>query len=534
MQTNTPREDAQTVAIELRGLTKTFGPVIANDHIDLSVRKGEILSLLGENGSGKTTLMNMLSGIYRPDHGRIYVDGKRAEIRSPIDAFRLGIGMIHQHFKLVDVLSVADNIVLGTKAGRGANRVSVAGKIAELCKDYGLYIDPNRKIYDLSVSEKQTVEILKVLYRGARILILDEPTAVLTPQEIERLFVILRHMRAQGCAVILITHKLNEVMEVSDRIAILRRGKLMDTVVRSEVTVERLIEKMVGETVDLALDRPDSLGADKEPVLRVEGLSVRGKEGELKLKDVSFDIRPGEILGVAGVAGSGQKELCEKIAGLMPAEEGRITIHLEGQSKDITRLEPRAISHLGVTLAFVPEDRLGMGLVPSMDIVDNLLLKDYYLSPGPAVYRKAIEGRATKLVDDLAVLTPGIHTPVRRLSGGNVQKVLLGREISSQPKLLITAYPVRGLDIRSSYTIYDLLNAQKKRGVAVLFVGEDLDVLLGLCDRILVLCAGRVTDIVDARTVTKHQVGALMTDAGSIPSAVSVPEMNADARGGAV
>ena len=505
MQANAAFRPERPLAIELRGLTKTFGKVIANRDINLTLRQGEILSLLGENGSGKTTLMNMLSGIYRPDGGSIFVHGQRREVRSPIGAFRLGIGMIHQHFKLVDVLTVAENIVLGTRAEKALNRAAIADKIAGLSQRYGLVIDPGRKIYDLSVSEKQTVEIMKVLYRGARILILDEPTAVLTPQEIDRLFDILRRMREQGCAIILITHKLGEVMEVSDRITVLRRGEVVDTVERTRVTREDLVEMMVGAAVDLSLKRPDPAPA-APALLKVTDLRVLGTEGELKLNGVSFEVYAGEVLGVAGVAGSGQKELCEKLAGLLPAESGRV----EAMGADITSAAPREISRLNVSMSFIPEDRLGMGLVPSMHIADNMLLKSYYLARGPFVRRKPARKLAMELAARLSIETPSIYTPVRRLSGGNVQKVLIGRELTSDPRVLITAYPVRGLDIRSSFAIYDLINEQKRKNAAVLFIGEDLDVLLGMCDRVMVLCGGRVTGIVDARTATKRQIGALM------------------------
>jgi len=509
---------AQPLAIELRGLTKTFGKVIANQDISLTLREGEILSLLGENGSGKTTLMNMLSGIYRPDSGAIFIHGRRRDIRSPIDAFKQGIGMIHQHFKLVDVLTVAENIVLGTPAEKGLNRAALTRKIADLSLRYGLMIDPDRKIYELSVSEKQTVEIMKVLYRDARILILDEPTAVLTPQEIDRLFVILRRMREQGCAIILITHKLHEVMEVSDRITVLRKGTVVATVDRAQITQDALVEMMVGAAVDLSLKRPEP-EPDAPVLLKVENLCVQGAEGELKLNDVSFDIRAGEILGVAGVAGSGQKELCEKLAGLLTAKGGRVTVmdidnNLE--EVDITHAHPRRIIGQRVSMSFIPEDRLGMGLVPSMNIADNMLLKTYHHEPGPFLRRKPAREQAEKLIERLSIATPSALTPVRRLSGGNVQKVLIGRELLSKPKVLITAYPVRGLDIHSSYAIYKMINRQKKSGAAVLFIGEDLDVLLGICDRVMVLCGGKVMDIVDARAATKHQLGALMAGSKTV------------------
>jgi ABC-type uncharacterized transport system ATPase subunit len=492
------------IAIELRGITKAFGSVVANNNIDLTIRRGEILALLGENGSGKTTLMNMLSGIYHPDSGQIFVNGNEVFIKSPEDSARLGIGMIHQHFKLVDVLTAADNIVLGTP-GSGMlltrQRFEAAKKVGER---YGMAIDPEKKIYEMSVSEKQTVEILKVLYRGADILILDEPTAVLTPQETKRLFDILRRMRSSGCAIVIITHKLNEVLEISDRVTILRRGESVATVKTSETDAAKLTEYMVGRPVELKINRPEV--PRTETLLHVYHLTVEDEEGVTRLDDVTFNLHGGEILGVAGVAGSGQKELCETIAGLQPLKKGAILYkkeNIEGKS-------PREIIKLGISMSFIPEDRLGMGLAASLDIADNMMLKNYRDPRSPFTDRKSAENMARQVIDKLGVVTSGVNQPVRMLSGGNVQKVLLGREIHVNPSVLITAYPVRGLDIGSSYVIYDALNEQKKRGVGVLFIGEDLDVMLELCDRIMVLCHGRITGIVNARTATKEQLGLLM------------------------
>ena len=492
-------------AIELKGITKTFGTVVANDGIDLSVKNGEILALLGENGSGKTTLMNMLSGIYHPDSGSICVRGKEISINSPKDAFFLGIGMIHQHFKLVDVLSARDNIVMGTKPEKRKNNVSLSTEIANISKKFELEVDPNKKVYNMSVSEKQTVEILKVLYRGANILILDEPTAVLTPQETERLFTILRRMRSEGCAIIIITHKLNEVLAISDRVTILRKGKSIETVTTAETTAKKLTELMVGRPVELSIDRPET--KKEANLLEVYHLTVKDADGYKALNDVAFSLSGGEILGVAGVAGSGQKELCEAVAGLIKIDEGAILYKKE----NIVGKTPAEIIKAGISMSFIPEDRLGMGLVASMDITHNMLLKSYKTGKSFLLNRKPAKDLAAKLVERLEINTPSISTPVRQLSGGNVQKVLLGREIESHPNLLITAYPVRGLDINSSYTIYDLINEQKQNGVAVLFIGEDLDVLLELCDRIMVLCHGEVTGIADASKVTKEQLGLMMT-----------------------
>lgn len=503
----------QQNAIELKNITKRFGKVIANDKVCMEVRKGEILSVLGENGSGKTTLMNMLSGIYFPDEGQIFVDGEEVTIASPRDAFALGIGMIHQHFKLVDVLTAAENIILGLPGKEILDMETVNRKVQELVDKYGFELDPSQKIYEMSVSQKQTVEIIKVLYRGANVLILDEPTAVLTPQETEKLFAVLRNMRDDGRSIIIITHKLHEVLSLSDRVAVLRKGQYIGTVETSGATAESLTEMMVGKKVSLNIDRPEPVNPVKR--LEVQNLSCINKEGIPTLSQASFTAFGGEILGIAGIAGSGQKELLEAIAGLQMISEGTVNYYPpEGGEKLLSKMSPAEIRKLGVKLSFVPEDRLGMGLVGSMDMSDNMMLRGYNDGKGFFTDRKTPRKLAETIMKQLEVATPGITTPVRKLSGGNVQKVLVGREIASNPTVLMVAYPVRGLDIHSSYTIYNLLNEQKKQGVAVLCVGEDLDVLLELCDRILVLCGGKVTGIVDARTATKEEVGLLMTKAG--------------------
>ena len=503
--------DTRTAAVSLRNVTKTFGAVIANEKVNLDIYKGEILALLGENGSGKTTLMNMLSGIYFPDEGQIFINGKEEIIKSPKDALKLGIGMVHQHFKLVDVLSATENIVLGLEGKLNIKEAS--GKIAHICEKYGFEVDPKQKIYDMSVSQKQTVEIVKVLYRGADILILDEPTAVLTPQETEKLFRVLRKMRDDGKAIVIITHKMNEVKSLSDRVAVLRNGQYIGDMKTSETNITEMTNMMVGHTVTLNIDRPDPV--DPKPRIEVENLTVRNEEGVVKLKDVSFTANSGEILGIAGISGCGQKELLEAIAGLQPVESGTIDyMEPDGTKEMLIGKDPLKIAEMGVSLSFVPEDRLGMGLVGNMDLTDNMMLRSFRKGKTPFVNRKPARELAEHVVESLEVVTPGIHTPVRRLSGGNVQKVLLGREIASSPTVLLTAYAVRGLDINSSYTIYDLLNEQKKKGVAVIFVGEDLDVLVELSDRIMVLCGGEVSGIVDARTTDKNEVGMMMTRMG--------------------
>ena len=532
------------IALELKNICKYFpGKVIANKNVNLTLYKGEILSLLGENGSGKTTLMNMISGIYYPDEGQIFINGEEAVIRSPKDAYRYKIGMIHQHFKLVDVFSAAENIVLGISDGKYKLK-DVNVRVREIAERYGFDIDPKKRIHEMSVSEKQTVEIIKVLYRGADILILDEPTAVLTPQETEKLFAVLRKMREDGKSIIIITHKLNEVLAISDRVSILRKGEYIGTVNTAETGVKQLTEMMVGKKTDLKIERVKT-DFDK-PLLEIRNLCVDSDEGSLAIDDASFYIRGGEILGVAGIAGCGQKELCEAIAGLRPIKSGLI-MH---KGENIIGLPPKTIIDKGVSMSFIPEDRLGMGLAPSFSITDNMMLKTYgqdyeikKLENNDAdgkeeqkpkrnffykfgyytkqyckklhfklfVDRKSARARANALIEKLEIATPSSETPVRKLSGGNVQKVLVGREIESGPNVIITAYPVRGLDINSSYTIYDILNEQKKNGAGILFIGEDLDVMLALCDKIMVICHGKIMGIVHAEKTTKEELGLMMT-----------------------
>ncbi|MBR1758904.1 MAG: ABC transporter ATP-binding protein [Lachnospiraceae bacterium] len=498
----------------MRGITKRFGTkVVANDNVSLDVYAGEILALLGENGSGKTTLMNILAGIYYPDDGEILINGTPVTIASPREAFEHHIGMIHQHFKLVDVLTAAENIVLGMNEEGKLDMKAASAKIKQICDAYGFEVNPAQKIYEMSVSEKQTVEIVKVLYRGADLLILDEPTAVLTPQESEKLFAVLRNMRDDGKSIIIITHKMNEVLSVSDRVAILRSGAYICDRITSETNAQELTDLMVGHKVSLNIKRPEP----KDPIerIRVKGLTVKNIEGINKLTDVSFTARSGEILGIAGIAGSGQKELLEGIAGLQPIESGTIEyVHHDGTTENLIGKDPLEIAALGVSLSFVPEDRLGMGLVANMDLADNMMLRSYRSGHSVFTNRKNPEHLAREVIKNLEVNTPGVHAMVRKLSGGNVQKVLVGREIASSPTVLLTAYAVRGLDINSSYTIYDLINQQKERGVAVIYVGEDLDVLVELCDRILVLCDGHVSGILDGRTCDKQTIGMMMTHIG--------------------
>ena len=500
----------QQTAIRLSHITKSFGSIIANKDVSLDIRRGEILSLLGENGSGKTTLMNMLSGIYYPDSGSIYVNDEEVFIGSPKDAFDCGIGMIHQHFKLVDVFSAAENVILGINDN--CKLKDAEKKISEICAKYGFDIDPKQKVYEMTVSQKQTLEIIKVLYRGANILILDEPTAVLTPQETDKLFNIINNMRNDGKSIVIITHKLHEVLRISDRVSILRRGEYVGTVDTKDATALSLTEMMVGKKVELNIDRPEPV----DPQLRVEvkNLTVKNSDGHKVLDNINFSIYSGEILGIAGISGCGQKELLESIAGLQLASEGSSIMYTAPDSDTPVELlgkNPRQIKGMGISLSFVPEDRLGMGLVGSMGMTDNMMLKSYNEGHSVFTEKKAPRELAERIMKELEVVTPSVNTPVRRLSGGNVQKVLVGREIAAGPKVLMTAYAVRGLDINTSYTIYRLLNEQKQAGVAVVYVGEDLDVLMELCDRVLVLCGGKLNGIVDGRTTTKEEVGLLMT-----------------------
>lgn len=551
-----------TNIVEIRNLTKTFGEVVANNNVRLDLRQGEILALLGENGSGKTTLMNMLSGIYQPDSGDIFINGEKVVIHSPEEAKKLGIGMVHQHFKLIDTLSAADNIWMGAEKkepfllktkfrhvdslypyeGLDSSalrkqkwrRFKIKTKLCfsalnykilqffrnaflngsrfkninDIAKNFGFELDSRKLVCDMAVSEKQTCEIIKVLFYGANILILDEPTAVLTAQEIQKLFTTMKKMKERGCSIIIITHKLNEVLEISDRVAIMRKGEYITTVDTKDADEQMLTELMVGEKVELHIDRPQT-DFDR-PLLEIRDLTVKNDEGSVAIDNMSFYIRGGEMLGVAGISGCGQKELCEAIAGLRKIESGEI--NHKGQS--LIGLPPRKIIEMGISMSFIPEDRLGMGLAPSMSITDNMMLKTY--SEGrfnPFVNRKQAREKASQLIKELNIVTPSTETPVRRLSGGNVQKVLVGREIESSPNVIVTAYPVRGLDINSSYAIYDILNEQKKNGVGILFVGEDLDVMLALCDKIMVICHGKLMGVVHAEKATKEQLGLMMTGA---------------------
>ena len=498
-------------AIEFKNISKTFGTIKANQSISFSIYNGEVLALLGENGSGKTTLMNILSGIYYPDEGEIFVNGKPVTIKSPADAFALKIGMVHQHFKLVETFTAIENIVLGLKS-TGKNDVENARRqVKNICDRYGFELDLDKKVGNMNVSEKQTLEIVKTLYRGAEILILDEPTTILTPQETEKLFKIIRNMKADGKAIVLITHKLAEVLEISDEVVILRKGQYINTVKTSETTAQQLTDMMVGQQVKLDIQR-DNI-EEKVKRLEIKNLTVYNTEGKVAIDNATFDIYSGEILGIAGISGNGQKELLEGIMALSKVDKNSSIIYNSTAHgvHQLVGLTTKEIINHGLHLAFVPEDRLGMGLVGSMGMTDNFMLKKFWKGKGAFLHRKQPRDLAQKIKDELNVATPDLEFPVRRLSGGNVQKVLVGREITAKPTVLMTAYAVRGLDINTSYAIYNLLNEQKRKGIAVVYCGEDLDVLLALCDRILVLYDGKVNAIVDGRTATKEEIGLLMT-----------------------
>ena len=546
--------------IRFENITKIFGSTVANSNVSFSIEKGEVFCILGENGSGKTTLLNVLAGIYKQDEGKVYINEKEVNINSPKDAYALKIGMVHQHFKLVDVFTALENISLGT------NKKYTVQDINNTCQKYGFKLNPNKRVFEMSVSEKQTLEIVKTLFRGVETLILDEPTAVLTPQETKHLFDVVRNMKKDGKTIIIITHKLNEVMEISDRIAVLRKGEYITTVKKEETNEKELAELMVGHKIDLDIHRSKIPNTGVR--LHIENLSANNKDGQKIIDNISFDLYGSEILGIAGISGSGQKELLETIAGLNKETHGDIIftnpkkeqpatffhkdikqirqlaaegkfhlkdsketcdlsnytnkeiikmvndediIFFEDEIIDLKGKKPIEIRDLGIKLSFVPEDRLGMGLVGNMNLVDNMMLRSFRKGKYGFLDRKKPTELAEKIVEDLEVKTPNINTQVRKLSGGNIQKLLVGRELSSRPKILMTAYPVRGLDINSSYLIYNLLDQQKKKGTSILFVGEDLDVLMALCDRLLVLSNGHISGIVDPTQVSKEEIGLLMT-----------------------
>jgi ABC-type uncharacterized transport system ATPase subunit len=503
-------KDSSPLAIRMEGITKRFPGVVANNAVDFSVRKGEIHALLGENGAGKTTLMKILAGLYQPDEGQVWIDEHPVSVRSPRDAIELGIGMVHQHFMLVKSHTVAENVIVGLDAPRFVlNLRRVEKDIARLAEQYHLQVDPRAKIWQLSVGEQQRVEILKALYRGARILVLDEPTAVLTPQEAQDLFHTLRSMASEGHTIVFISHKLGEVMSVADRITVLRRGEVVNTVLASETDRQALARMMVGRDVLFRLGKRESRPGDV--VLETDRLTALNDKGLTALRDVSLTVRSGEILGIAGVAGNGQRELAETIVGLRPATGG----HVRVGGNDATNKSPREVMERGV--GYIPEDRIGAGLVVNLSVAENLMLKCYRDPPicsGFFLDGKAIEAHAEELVRAYDVKTPTIQTRTRLLSGGNLQKLILAREISSSPSVMVAVYPTRGLDVGATEAVRRLLLEQRDAGGGILLISEDLEELLSMSDRIAVLYEGRVMGIQDADEASVDELGLMM--AGSV------------------
>lgn len=499
---------AAAPVVELKGITKRFPGIVANDSISLKLEKGEIHALLGENGAGKSTLMNIVFGLYQPDEGSIYMQGKEVLIDSPNRAIELGIGMVHQHFKLVQPFTVTENIVLGMEPKKGLkiDIRSAQKKVSQLSEQYGLKVDPKAKIEDISVGMQQRVEILKTLYRGADILIFDEPTAVLTPQEIKELIVIMRNLVQEGKSIILITHKLKEIMEISDTVTIIRRGKVIDTVKTAQTSPKELAEKMVGRDVSFEVSKKEATPA--EPVLEVKQLVCRNHQGLPTLKGMSFQVRAGEILGIAGVDGNGQSELIEALTGLRSVDSGQVL--LLGQ--DITNRTPRHISEAG--LSHIPEDRHKHGLVLDFTVSENMVLETYfhpeYSSKG-FLNTDAIDRHAEELIKEFDVRTPSIHNKARSLSGGNQQKAIIAREIHKNPNLLIAAQPTRGLDVGAIEFVHKQLIAQRDQGRAVLLISFELDEIMNVSDRIVVIYEGQIVGEVYPRATNDQELGLMMS-----------------------
>ncbi|REK64147.1 MAG: heme ABC transporter ATP-binding protein [Brevibacillus sp.] len=497
----------QTV-VEMRGITKRFPGIVANDNINLVVKKGEIHALLGENGAGKSTLMNILFGLYQPDEGEILINGKPVNITSPNVANDLGIGMVHQHFMLVETFTVTENIVLGNEPKNGLKiDIRRAEKeVEELSRKYGLKVDPTAKIADISVGMQQRVEILKTLYRGADILIFDEPTAVLTPQEIQELIEIMHNLVKEGKTIILITHKLKEIMAVCDAVTIIRRGKVIDSVAVKDTNPDELAAKMVGREVTFKVDKKPP--QPKEVILSVENITAMGNRGVNALNGISFEVRAGEILGIAGVDGNGQSELIEVLTGLRKASGGRVL--LKGQ--DITNRLPREISESG--LSHIPEDRHKRGLVLDFTMSENMVLETYFhprFNKNGFLDYAAIDKHASKLIEEFDVRTPSIHTKARALSGGNQQKAIIAREVDKDPDLLIAAQPTRGLDVGAIEFIHKRLVEQRDKGKAVLLISLELDEVINVSDRIAVIYEGQIVGIVDAKSTTEQELGLMMS-----------------------
>jgi len=506
----TRASDAPSVAVELRGIVKRFPGVIANDGVDLEVDRGEIHCLLGENGAGKTTLMRILYGLYQPDAGEIRLGGRAVRIGSPKAALSHRIGMVHQHFRLVPTLTVEENVILGRREGLGLllKLKAVRRKLEQLGDEYGLPIDPGAKVWQLSVGQQQRVEILKALYREADVLIMDEPTSVLTPQEVDGLFATLRTLVDDGLTIVFITHKLDEVMRVSDRVTVLRRGRVVATVETSRTDKSELARMMVGREVVFRLAK--GARAPGERVLEVRDLRALNDRALPALRGVSFDLHAGEILGVAGVSGNGQQELCEVITGLRRAMHGRISF-LE---TDLTSCAAREVADLGV--AHVPTERIRVGTVPNMSIRENLILKSYRTKPfcrGVFLDERAARRNAAAAIAEYGISAPSDGTPAKLLSGGNIQRLVLARELSGEPRLVVAAHPTYGLDVGATEQIRQALIDQRTRGAAILLISEDLDEILQLSDRVLVLCDGRVMGIVDADGASVEEIGLMMAGA---------------------
>jgi len=487
----------------MHNITKRFPGVIANDSVTFDARKGEIHALLGENGAGKSTLMNVLCGLYQQDEGELRIDGQAARFNSPRDSIQAGVGMVHQHFMLVPSQTVAENVILGLEqVGFVLNIQEIAAQVQQIGQQYGLPVDPQAKVWQLSVGEQQRVEIIKMLYRGTEILILDEPTAVLTPQEVDELFRTLREMTTAGKTIIFISHKLEEVLSIADRITVLRGGKSVATVDATDVNKAELASLMVGREVLFRLDKPQQQVGD--PRLILENVAALDDKRLTALRDLSLTVHESEIVGVAGVAGNGQRELAEVICGLRPAEQGTVTI----SGQDVTNTPP--LTRIEAGIAYVPEDRSATASAPNLSITQNLALKAYRQATGFFVNRRHMDERATQLIAEYDISTPSAATPTRKLSGGNLQKVILAREISSQPQVLVAAYPTRGLDIGATENVRQILLGERNQGAAILLVSEDLDEIFALADRIVVLYEGQLMGVVDASEADREQIGLMM------------------------
>ena len=492
--------------VSMKKITKRFPGVIANDQINLDLYAGEIHALLGENGSGKSTLMSILTGLYKPTEGIIEIRGEEVKFNAPSDAIEAGIGMVHQHFKLIETFTVAENIALSLRNGNMIVDIEgIAKKIDELGDKYGLVVDPHAYVWQLSVGEKQRVEILRMLYQNSRILILDEPTAVLTPQETKELFVNLKKMAADGCAVVFISHKLNEVQELSDRVTVLRGGVVTGSIAKTEMEYHKLVSMMIGRDIINSYEKTNTkIG---KVVLEVDKVSALNDMRTLGLDDLSFNVRAGEIYGIAGVSGNGQRELAEVIAGLRPTLRGSVRFH----GKECLGLGAKKIIQLGIS--YVPEDRLGMGLVPALGTCDNVILKEYNtekFSKGWRINRKAAETAAKKIVKEFDVKMSSINSPVKMMSGGNIQKVLLGREIDAKPKLMVVLYPVRGLDVGAIEAVHKLLLKLKQENTAIVLVSEELEEIAKLADRVGVIFAGKILGESSVKDMDTEKIGALM------------------------